>query len=76
MNEMIKRELQHHAKYGLAKEPLCAATPNLVAGIIGDITREVAANKNCGDSIDRGLILIRRLNEVGLSLTLKNDHDR
>jgi len=46
-------------------KPLTAAMDNLLAWRLGEITSKAAASKDVGDYIDRGLILLRMLNETG-----------
>jgi hypothetical protein len=54
------------------KRPLTAAMPNLDAWRLGEITNAAAADKRVGDYIDRGLILLRLLNEGGYDV-IKRD---
>ena len=49
------------------KQPLDASMPNITAYRLGEVAREVGmmGPAKCGDEIDRGLILVRRLREEG-----------
>ncbi len=50
-------------------KPLTSAMDNVLASKLGAIVREVGMqHENIGDSIDRGLILRRRLEEEGFGL--------
>ena len=51
-------------------EILTAAMDNVLASRLGEVAREVGdpAHKGVGDSIDRGLILRRRLEEIGFEI--------
>ena len=48
---------------------------NLTAYRLGEICRKAADDPNCGDYIDRGLILVRLLNEAGFKVEeLRDDN--
>ena len=49
-------------------KPLTAAMDNLDAWRLGKIPRLALDDPNCGDHIDRGLILLRLLNEAGYDI--------
>jgi len=52
-------------------KPLTVAMDNVHASRLGQIAKEVGTQSNgIGDSIDRGLILRRRLEEEGFHLVL------
>lgn len=54
------------------KEPLTTSMDNVIASRLGEIALCAGEPKrtDVGDSIDRGLILLRMLNKVGLSLII------
>lgn len=53
--------------------PLDANAPNVLVGKLGEIAREVGDpnRKDVGDTIDRGLILLRVLREHGFVVAVK-----
>lgn len=52
-------------------DPLDAAADNVIVSRLGAVALEVGTQRErVGDSIDRGLILIRRLREEGFALVL------
>lgn len=58
-------------------KPLTSAVDNVIASRMGRIA-VIAGDKDrtdVGDSIDRGLVLLRLLDEIGLSVILKPDGD-
>jgi hypothetical protein len=60
-------------KYMNDEGPLTSAMDNVLASRLGVVAREVGDpnHKGVGDSIDRGLILRRRLEEEGFYLIRK-----
>lgn len=56
--------------------PLTAAMPNTLASKLGAVALQAASSDQpVGDSIDRGLILLRLLEEAGFILSLAPDNE-
>ena len=58
----------------MESKPLTAAMDNVDAWRLGEITLKAAADKNVGDPIDRGLILLRMLNAAGFDLVKRRTY--
>lgn len=54
--------------------PLTGAMDNVLAWRLGAACRKAADDPKCGDFIDRGLILLRMLNEAGFDVVPKETH--
>jgi len=67
----VQNALKNHSAFSKG-EPFDAAIPNVTASIMGKIARETA-KENAGDSIDRGLKLLRKLNEAGLNVSFNSE---
>lgn len=54
----------------VSRQPLTAAMPNTVAWRLGEAAKQAGnpARVDVGDLIDRGLILLRLLNELGFDV--------
>ncbi len=50
---------------------LNALSDNVLVYRVGRIAREVADDKTSGDEIDRGLLLIKRLDDAGFTINQK-----
>lgn len=56
------------------REPLDAAVDNVLAWSLGEACNEAASpSRNVGDCIDRGLILLRILNEKGFDVIVRRE---
>ena len=55
-------------------QPLTAASDNVLMWQLGEVAREAGnpERKDVGDRIDRGLILLRLLNEKGFEVIVRN----
>lgn len=51
---------------------LTSAMDNQLAWHLGDYARKAATSKEAGDQIDRGLILLRLLNEAGFDIVRRD----
>jgi len=56
--------------------PLTAAMDNVLAWRLGEIVNNTMARTDVGDYIDRGLILLRLLNEAGFAVHYADPLDR
>lgn len=63
----IEMALKNHGAFSEG-EPFDAFIPNVVASILGKISLETGQQPN-SDLIDRGLFLLRKLNEIGLDVS-------
>lgn len=56
-------------------DKLTSAMDNQLAWRLGDYARKAGTSKDAGDNIDRGLILLRLLNEAGFDI-VRQDRGR